>query len=627
MKSAQIALILFFSISCTSLVFAEEDKTVDATTTNTSATEETKTETGEEKHTENEGGPTQQDPVDTTKDVMSDDVAKDPCHEVLKACDKGYRENGKKTPAWYECMEDIYQLDHPCVMHFKEEMDYIMQPEETGTSKMPFNWMEEEKVFDEHQDYEEDWSDDEQENEWEGEDDDGSVRWMESLRERTHAFPEDKQKCIKEVFRKKELRCAAIGDEWEHKKCVGRTMEKAVLREGKCGLDISSEEDSGRMEMHHMPASEMIPPPKSHEPIMDHRGPDIGRIFGEAVGMLISLSQDPNVPEEFRNEVNDALAWFSEKVGAIAKGEDAMQFVGEAKEKLHRIMEKKGGPGFGGPPPEEMEKEIKKILDMFSKMLDAVPKAFARMQELFAEEGIDVDFGGEWKEIHQHLKKEYEHIKNKCSEAMANNEFHRCFESFHQFPMQMDKLKFHVEDILKRSGVPMSVMGRIMMLIGEEFFDEFEKGSPGPGGPPGPPGMMGPPGMDPASMPMGPPMHIPPSDMDYMGHPMFDGAHEGKKRRYAPPPMEPYSPMPSGVMSPPPQVPEGFHVPDHIKQITDDCYAEGGTDDECKQKVMQNMLEDAFKCDDEVGDAGECIKKMYEEFNMQEGDIELPTAP
>lgn len=484
-----------------------------------------------------------------------------------------------------------------------------------------------------------------------GDHDEGCVPWHLTRKGVAEMMMDASPKKIEEKYRE--------GKHWMAKEAerFGVPFEETIER---------FEEMNVCPEMFHGPGGSMGPPPgmigSMHGPVPDMGhgpiGEDIGRVFGEAVGMLVSLTQDPHLPDDLTEEVNEALAWFSEKVGAIAKGEDAMQFIGEAKERLHRIMDKKGGPGFGGPSPEEAEREIKKVLDMFGRMLEAVPKAFARMQELFSEEGIEVDFGGEWKEIHKHLKKEHEHIKNKCSEAMESNEFHRCFESFHEFPMQMEKLKFHVEDILKRSGVPMSTMGRIMMMIGEEFFDEFEKGPNGPGGPPDPPGMMGPPMQGPPSDFYGPP----PGEGEWGPPPMHDDMErkkmECKKLEteaersecfdrlhkefdnepfMGPPPgmMGPptHSPMPMypmepGTHQPPPHVPDGFHVPDPIKDVAGDCYAEGGTDEECKQKVMEKMLEDMLRCDEKTGgDFEKCKNEMYEEFNVQEGDTGFPGAP
>ncbi len=603
----------------------------------------------------------------------------DPCDEVHRACNEGYDD---ETPAFWDCIEGgmlgLVEEGVPCAYEWKERMKHFEEEEE---KQVPFDWVEEaeEEVFEE-EGVEEYWED--EDDEWEDDKKELSEqeRWFMSFEESISSLSGEEKKCAEEVLHAKKTRCeiSSVHD------CVAKTAYKAIVEEGKCRLNISDmveveeeyydeydyeyepepgDHDEGCVPWHltrkgvaemmrgaspkeieekyregkHWMAKEaerfgvpfeetierfedmnvcpemfhgpgmgpmgpppgMMGPPMHGPPGMGH-GPDIGRIFGEAVGMLVSLTQDPNLSDDMKAEVNEALAWFSDKVGAIAEGEDAMQYIGEAKERLHHIMDRKGGPGgFGGPSPEEAEKEIKKILEMFGGMLEAVPKAFARMQELFAEEGIEVDFGGEWKEIHQHLKGEYEHIKNKCSEAMENNNFHHCFESFHHFPMQMEKLKFHVEDILKRSGVPMSVMGRIMMMIGQEFFDEFEKG---PRGPDGPPGMMGPPGMGPPMHQMGPqPMH------PNMG----------------PPPMN-FVPEPGGM--PEPHVPSGFHVPDHIKSVTDDCYAAGGTDEECKQKVMEKMFEDIMKCDEATGgDFEKCKGEMYEEFNVEPGDMAPPS--
>jgi hypothetical protein len=112
----------------------------------------------------------------------------------------------------------------------------------------------------------------------------------------------------------------------------------------------------------HGPGGGQMGPPGPPPPGMDRRGPGgphVGEVFGRAIGELVSRLQDPNLPDEVKQKMQKALAWFSAKVGEISNGADPKQFVDEARQILQDVMGHSGpgrggggmGPGGPGMPP------------------------------------------------------------------------------------------------------------------------------------------------------------------------------------------------------------------------------------------------------------------------------------
>jgi hypothetical protein len=328
--------------------------------------------------------------------------------------------------------------------------------------------------------------------------------------------------CSMEIVSEAKTRCSVLIDEQAVEDCMRKNLISAK-KDGDCG-DRSDFHDykktnSFEMEKEDREYEENDKWKKREEKIHTERDIDtrmIVEIFGKAVGMLISLSQE-DLPDEMRGRVQKALLWFSEAVGKISRGEDVGALVGEAKSHLYEIVSMisthpgrgpdmgvphpgdpvSSDPRFSGPSMDEMKVEIEDMLAMSEEMLNKIPMAFKRM----AEKGYEI---GGWEEEVDAARERLREMRSICGNAIeseARDDFDKCFEGFKNFfERHMRKL-----EMLATENAPHEVLQDIDKEFG---FDDYG------------PKNHGPPPMH--EMPMDePPMHYP---GDFPPPPMYDGS-------------------------------------------------------------------------------------------------------
>ncbi len=319
----------------------------------------------------------------------------------------------------------------------------------------------------------------------------------------------DSFECPTDVISEAKEKCSVLVDDQAVEDCVRKNLVSAK-KDGECG-DASDFRKKDSITTHH------------EEPNVDfHREREadtrmIGEIFGKAVGMLISLSQE-DLPDDMKSRVQDALLWFSGAVGDISRGGDVGKLVAQAKDHLHEIISmmnmhpgmepgmgprSEDGPMFDGPNVEEMKMEIEDMLAMSEEMLNKIPLAFKRM----SEKGYEIDG---WKEEVDAARERLREMRSICKNALDSEDredFHKCFEGFKNFfERHMRKL-----EMLAVKNAPHQVIEE----IDEEFgFDDYG------------PKDHGPPPMHGVNEDFPPPMHDPMYDRStgeqfdgYMGPP------------------------------------------------------------------------------------------------------------
>src|SRR3989344_4999845 len=111
---------------------------------------------------------------------------------------------------------------------------------------------------------------------------------------------------------------------------------------------------------------------------------------------------------------------------------------------------------------------------------------------------------------------------------------------------------------------------------------------------------------------------------DKMGMP---GEHRGPPEGMGNPPMMPPMGMPQGPMGQPAMYPaapplgmdQNLHIPPHFKDLVLRCFEEGGTKEECRERLSKAMLDEVMRCDAETGgDFEKCSGGLRQQFNVPE---------
>src|SRR3989344_829147 len=159
------------------------------------------------------------------------------------------------------------------------------------------------------------------------------------------------------------------------------------------------------------------------------QGPSVGEIFGRAVGMLVELSQRPELSDEQKTLIRETLAWFSDALNRVGAGEDVSPLAADAREKLENLMAAVGGGSFmDGPNIEMMRSEIERMLEMGKMMIEKIPQAMAMMVEMgHAVEGWEPLFA----EIKELAAKVEEICREQITQASSPDQVRECFDAMH----------------------------------------------------------------------------------------------------------------------------------------------------------------------------------------------------
>ena len=233
----------------------------------------------------------------------------------------------------------------------------------------------------------------------------------------------------------------------------------------------------------------MMPPGKGPEGMGPPGQGGVGGVIGMMIGKLVTLSQDPNVPEDAKQKVREAISWFSEMLNRIAAGENVGDLIQEAKGRIEEIMNvlgPMGGPpgqggGYGPPPVEHIRGAIEHMIKIADKLIHKIiPRAFLIAEEM----GEDVS---SLRSSLAGIENKFGEIKEECTNAIGSDsheDLKRCIDDLkYLLDKKLEAMGEEAEDILSEEAID---------RIDREVFDEFED-EMGP-----PPDVMG-------STDMGPP--------------------------------------------------------------------------------------------------------------------------